>query len=391
MLWFEHIKQVKIVLVVIAVIIAVASLVVSHYLIKDLAREEQNKMSVWAEAMRSLSKADENTDLNLVLQVINGNNTIPVIVLDAQDHVITYRNIELDKDRPDSIALLVTEAIRMRKAGDAIKIHLTPTGKQIKSGDDYIEICYEESIMLRRLSTYPYVQLGVVLIFVVIAIFALLSSKKAEQNKVWVGLSKETAHQLGTPISSLMAWVEILKENYPHDELLLDLDKDVKRLELIAERFSKIGSLPELKSEQLDKTIEHVVDYISRRSSDKVQIIRQFPEYPIMVSINAALFEWVIENLCKNAIDAMEGKGIIRLKIIDSSPCVAIEISDTGKGIEKQYYKSVFTPGYTTKRRGWGLGLSLAKRIIEAYHKGHIFVKSSEIGKGTIFRIELKK
>ena len=254
-----------------------------------------------------------------------------------------------------------------------------------------MEVCFDESLMLQRLAFYPYVQLGVVLIFVVVAIFALLSSKRAEQNKVWVGLSKETAHQLGTPISSLMAWVEVLRETYPKDELIPEMDKDVKRLQRIAERFSKIGSLPEPKPENLNDVIQNVVQYISRRTSNKVKISVQMPEHPLIVKMSAPLFEWVVENLCKNAIDAMDGHGSITLTARDEEEVFSVEVADTGKGIAKNHFRSVFTPGFTTKSRGWGLGLSLAKRIVEEYHKGRIFVKSSELGKGTTFRIELRK
>ena len=217
----------------------------------------------------------------------------------------------------------------------------------------------------------------------------LLSSKKAEQNKVWVGLSKETAHQLGTPISSLMAWVEILKENHPNDELIPELDKDVKRLERIAERFSKIGSLPEKKEGSLNSVINHVVDYMRKRTSNKVEITCHMPDHEVTIKMNESLVEWVIENLCKNAVDAMEGKGKIILTLTEEHNLAVIEVSDNGKGIRKKDIKHVFTPGFTTKQRGWGLGLSLARRIVEDYHKGKIFVKSSELGKGTIFRVEL--
>ena len=245
--------------------------------------------------------------------------------------------------------------------------------------------------MLKRLATYPYVQLGVVVIFVIIAIFALLSSKKAEQNKVWVGLSKETAHQLGTPISSMMAWTEILKESYPNDEMVSEMSKDVKRLEIIAERFSKIGSIPELRETSLEKVIEHVVDYMDSRTSSKVKITYRSMVNNIIVRINPALFEWVIENLCKNAVDAMEGRGSIDIMLFCEKTTAVIEVKDTGKGIKRSDIRNIFTPGYTTKKRGWGLGLSLAKRIIVDYHKGKIMVKESEIGKGTTFRIELEK
>ena len=380
MQWTDRIRQVKIVLVVAAVVIAVASLAISHLLVKDLQREERNKMEVWAQAMQTLQEADETTDLTLVLSVIQGNKTIPVIVLDSDEQVMDYRNVDI-RDK-DSARYVADYGHRMYKAGHFI---------QIGDSVDYQLVCYDESTLLKRLSQYPYWQLGIVMIFVVVAIFALLSSKRAEQNKVWVGLSKETAHQLGTPISSLMAWVEILKENYPDDELIPEMNKDVKRLELIAERFSKIGSLPEPVDASMNEVLAHVIDYMDRRTSKKVEIISKLPEENVVVKMNASLFEWVIENLCKNAVDAMEGRGRIVLSLSDEGSKVAIEVADNGKGIRKKDLKSVFTPGFTTKKRGWGLGLSLAKRIVEEYHKGRIYVKSSEVGVGTTFRIEMPK
>ena len=387
MQWTDRIRQVKIILVVAAVLIAVASLYVSHYLVRDLSLEERHKMEIWAEAMRALSNADENTDLNLVLKVIDDNHTIPVIVLDRNGNATTFRNIQLQgSDFADSLNNASMMGRSMLDAGQAIKIYLSDEG----SGD-FINVCYDDSVMIKRLSSWPYVQLGIVLVFVVIAIFALLTSKRAEQNKVWVGLSKETAHQLGTPISSLMAWTEILKETYPDDDLLPEMDKDVRRLQLIADRFSKIGSLPELVPSSLSEVMSHVVDYMNRRTSAKVLMLTDFPEEDIIVDVNASLFEWVIENLCKNAVDAMEGQGTITLRISQDDSKAFVEVEDTGKGIRKKDIRNVFTPGFTTKKRGWGLGLSLAKRIVEEYHKGRIFVKNSELGKGTTFRIELRK
>ena len=380
MQWTDRIRQVKIVLVVTAIVIAVASLVVSHLLVKDLQREERNKMEVWAQAMQTLQEADETTDLALVLSVIQGNKTIPVIVLDSDEQVMDYRNVNIRKK--DSARYVADYGRRMYKAGHYI---------QIGDSVDYQLVCYDESTLLKRLSQYPYWQLGIVMIFVVVAIFALLSSKRAEQNKVWVGLSKETAHQLGTPISSLMAWVEILKENYPDDELIPEMNKDVKRLELIAERFSKIGSLPEPVEASMNEVLAHVIDYMDRRTSKKVEIVSELPAENVVVKMNASLFEWVIENLCKNAVDAMEGQGRIVLSLHEEGSKVAIEVTDNGKGIRKKDLKNVFTPGFTTKKRGWGLGLSLAKRIVEEYHKGRIYVKSSEVGVCTTFRIEMPK
>lgn len=389
MQWTDRIRQVKILLVVVAVVIAVVSLVVSNILVGDLADEERTNMEVWAEAMRSLNSADETTDLQLVLKVLEGNNNIPVIVLDSQDEVQTFRNLNLDAETyDDSLALAKTLALSLRKSKMVIRVDLE--GDSI-TPPDYMDVCYDESVMIRRLAYYPYVQLGVVFIFVVVAIFALMSSRKAEQNKVWVGLSKETAHQLGTPISSLMAWVEVLKESYPDDELLPEMDKDVNRLQRIAERFSKIGSLPECKPENLNEVVEHVVEYIGKRTSNKVKLTTQMPPQPLVVNICAPLFEWVIENLCKNAIDAMEGKGSIHLVAREEEDVFSVEVNDTGKGIPKNKMRTVFKAGYTTKARGWGLGLALCKRIVEQYHHGRIYVKNSELGRGTTFRIELKK
>ena len=383
----DRIRQVKIFLVVAAIIIAVVSLLVSRYLVQDLASEERNKMEVWAEAMRALNKADENTDMNLVLKVIDENNTIPVVVLDSDGQAQIFRNLKVKGNTyNDTLAYVTEQGLLMKKAGRSIRIGLDEI-----SDSDYIEVCYDESTMLRRLNVYPFWVLDLVMLFVVIAIFALLTSKKAEQNKVWVGLSKETAHQLGTPISSLMAWTEILKETYPDDALIPEMEQDVKRLQLIAERFSKIGSLPEPVPSSLLEVMTHVVDYMDRRTSNKVVMVSRFPEQDIIVKINSSLFEWVIENLCKNAVDAMEGSGTITLFMEEVKDKVIIEISDTGKGISRKNMKNVFKPGFTTKKRGWGLGLSLAKRIVEEYHKGRIYVFNSEIGKGTTFRIELKK
>ena len=371
MQWTDRIRQVKIILVVAAVVIAVASLLVSHFLVRDLSTEERNKMEVWAQALHALNEADETTDLSLVLSVIEENNTIPVIVLNSEGGIDDFRNIGDTLNMADY-------ARNMVRSGDTIRI-----GSQL--------VCYDESLMLKRLSAWPYVQLGIVLIFVVVAIFALLSSKRAEQNKVWVGLSKETAHQLGTPVSSLMAWVEMLKEQYPEDELLPEMDKDVKRLQLITDRFSKIGSLPEPVDASMNEVLKHVVEYMDRRTSSKVQMTCLLPDHEVTVKMNASLFEWVIENLCKNAVDAMEGSGRIVLTLTDEPERVVIEVADNGKGIRKKDIGHVFTPGFTTKKRGWGLGLSLAKRIVEEYHKGRIFVKQSEVGRGTTFRIEMKK
>lgn len=383
MQWIDRMRQVKILLVVMAVVMSVGSLVISHFLVRDLKHEEQRKMEIWAEAMRSLNSADEYTDLTLVLTVLNSNSTIPVVVLDREGEVQDYRNIPLrEGSAEEQMRAVKRKAQSMVDAGRVIRVYLSST--------DYMEICYADSLLLRRLAWWPYVQLGLVFVFVVVAIFALLSSKRAEQNKVWVGLSKETAHQLGTPISSLMAWQEMLRETYPDDELLPEMGKDVERLQRIAERFSKIGSLPELRPESLNEVLSAVTQYISRRASNRVRLTCTVPQQPLIVPMCSSLFEWVVENLCKNAIDAMDGQGNITLTAGTEGALAVVEVADTGKGIPKNKFRTVFTPGFTTKKRGWGLGLSLAKRIVEEYHHGRIYVKNSEVGRGTTFRIELK-
>ena len=390
--WTDSIRRVKIALVVTAVAIAVVSLVVSHILVRDLQREEVERMEVWAEAMRSLINADENTDLNLVLKVINGNHSIPLMVVDETGAVTIHRNIPFaDFSTEDSIQQVENFLHRMQREGEKMEVKFTAETETGTPKVARLEIWYEDSLLLRRLAWFPFMQLGVVGLFVVIAVFALLSSKRAEQSKVWVGLSKETAHQLGTPISSLMAWTEVLGELYEGDEMIAEMKKDVKRLELIAERFSKIGSVPELKVGNLCEVIDHVVSYIRRRTSDDVVMECRFPEdRRAMLPLCAPLLEWVVEVLCKNAIDAMAGSGSITITVFRSSWQWVVDVKDTGKGIPNKHLKTVFKPGFTTKQRGWGLGLSLAKRIVEEYHGGRIYVKASEMGVGTTFRIELK-
>lgn len=366
MQWADKIRQMRITLITVAVILSVASLVVSHYLVRDLKREEQLKMETWAEAMRSFGEADADADLSLVLKVLNSNNTIPVMVFGSDGTVQMQRNVDAQDGIP-------THSIRIAL-----------------SEDEWMDVRYDDSLLLRRLALWPYVQLGIVSVFVLVAIFALLSSKKSEQNRVWVGLSKETAHQLGTPISSLMAWVEVLRETYPEDTFIPEMERDVQRLQLIAERFSKIGSLPELRDTDVADVIGHVVDYIRCRVSNRVSISAMLPQEKVEVPMCAPLFEWVVENLCKNAVDAMEGHGCITVTVGTEAEACVIEVADTGKGIPSHRWKAVFLPGYTTKSRGWGLGLSLAKRIVEEYHRGRIFVKESSADKGTVFRIELR-
>lgn len=378
--WINRTRAIKISLIAIAVLLGVASLVFSNILVRDLEREETNRMEVWTEAMRTLNNAEEGTDLSLVLAVIKANNTIPVIVLDDKGGIESYSNVRIRA--VDTLSYLMERAVTMREAGHILRMDIPGS---------YYDVCYDDSLMLKRLEAYPYIQFAAFAVFLAVALFALLSMKRSEQNRVWVGLSKETAHQLGTPISSLMAWTEILRSTYPDDELIPEMNKDVHRLEIIAERFSKIGSKPETTPENLNEALQRVVIYIGRRSSEHVSIHLHQPERPVTVRMCSPLFEWVIENLCKNAIDAMNGEGNISIHVAQSDERVYIDVEDTGKGIHKSHWNSVFTPGFTTKRRGWGLGLSLAKRIIESYHKGRIYVKHSELNKGTTFRIELRK
>ena len=364
-----------------AVLIAIFSVVVSDLLSKDLAREERQKMEVWSEATRVMTSENPSLNMQLILKIIQGNTSIPVILCTDQDEVVSYNNIEIpEKD----------SELFLRKKVKELKSKNPPIAIDMEDGS-FQYLYYDDSIILKRLLIYPYAQLSVVFVFILLAFLALASTKRAEQNKVWVGLSKETAHQLGTPISSLIAWVEYLRTKEIDAFLLNEMDKDVKRLQTIAERFSKIGSDPDPVPTDLVESIQTALGYMSTRISSKVVIHADLPSHPIWVSMNDSLFAWVIENLTKNAVDAMEGHGDIYLRIEERDKLVRIDLSDTGKGIPKSKFKTVFNPGYTTKRRGWGLGLSLVKRIIESLQGGKIYVKSSELGKGTTFRIELRK
>ena len=386
---YDGVRRVKRILVAGAVLIVVASLWVSHGLISDLKNEEQTKMGVWAEAMRSLTSADETTDLNLVLRVINGNHTIPVIVTDEKGRVTTSRNLRLRyRTSRDSVKQVNEALARLKAGGHSMRIALGTD----EVGDTHataLYIYYGQSLLLQRLAWFPYVQLGVVTVFLLVALLALLSTKRAEQNKVWVGLTKETAHQLGTPISSLMAWMAVMRETHPDDALIDEMEADVRRLEMVAERFSKIGSAPKLHPETVGPIVERVAEYIARRIPKSVKLTVDLRDESELIPISAPLVEWVVEVLCKNAADAMPGVGQIGISGGKVGDRYVIDVADTGKGIERKHHKTVFRPGFTTKQRGWGLGLSLAKRIIEEYHHGRIYVLRSAPGEGTVFRIEL--
>lgn len=375
MKWFNNFRNAKYVLIAVAALIAVASLLVSNIIVEDLKQEEERRMMVWASAMSSLISADVDEDVSLEEEILSSNKTIPVIMIDEEGEILSYNNI------PE--AKLGRRAAQMQASGTRIEVPL---------GDgELCYICYDDSDTLVQLAYYPYIQLSVVVVFFIICFVAILNSKRAEQNRVWVGLSKETAHQLGTPISSLMAWVEILKSKYPGDELLPEMSRDVERLQMVAERFSKIGSKSEPVTADVNGVIEKAVGYMKRRSPAKVQYELILSNAPLLAPLNIPLLEWVIENLCKNAIDAMSGNGCITVEVSDTADKVVVDVTDTGKGVAKSQWDDVFTPGFTTKPRGWGLGLSLAKRIVEEFHKGRIYIKKSLPGKGTTFRIELKK
>lgn len=372
----------KFIFIATAVIIVVVSTIFTNRLAEKLSVEETKKVEIWAEATRQLLLADENTDVNFLLNIIEGNTTIPVIMTDEHDNMLSHRNISTPKNKEEEF--LISKISKLKNDRQPIVFKLDDDSQQF--------IYYDESSLLKQLHVFPYVQFGIIILFFIIVILAFSSTKRAEQNQVWVGLSKETAHQLGTPISSLLAWTELLKSRHEDDKLLLDMEKDVKRLSIIAERFSKIGSKPDLKETELADALSNAVNYMKNRSSSKVSITLQYPENEsISVPLNVPLFEWVIENLCKNAIDAMNGIGKIDVLVKTNEREAVIDITDTGKGMERKFYKAIFTPGYTTKERGWGLGLSLAKRIIEEYHKGKIFVKQSEINVGTTFRIMIPR
>lgn len=372
----------KFLLFLTAILIGFISLSYTNWLVKQLSAEEREKVELWAEASRQLiSSSNEDANLNFIFSVIENNNTVPVILTDSAGEIVAYRN--LDTSKVNRKNYLANQLKRMREQNDSLVVDLGDGDKNF--------IYYSDSTVLIMLIYFPYIQLAVIILFILVSYLAFSSSRKAEQNKVWIGLTKETAHQLGTPTSSLNAWVELLKQDVNRASIVEELEKDAKRLEKITERFSKIGSKPVLKPTNLLVTLQNSIEYLKNRSSQKVTFILDYPEHEIDIPLNESLFEWVIENLCKNAMDAMNGAGTITIKAQDNTQIVYVDISDTGKGIPKSKHKTIFKPGYTTKQRGWGLGLSLSKRIIESYHEGKIFVLNSEPDKGTTFRIVLKK
>ena len=372
----------KILLLLAAMLIGAASLWYTNKLVIKLSEEEHKKIELWAEATKRLAESTEtNTDFNFLLNVISNNTTIPVIWADENFKVISFRNIDSVKaTRKGYLEGIVTE---MRALHEPIEITI---GKNLKQ-----YYLYKDSDVLVRLRYYPFFQLAVIALFLFVSYLAFSTSRKAEQNQVWVGMAKETAHQLGTPLSSLVAWLEFLRMKGTSIEYTNEIEKDIRRLQTITDRFSKIGAAPALNKENVYEVLRHSVDYTRSRTSEKVSFSLLPPAVDIIAPMNTPLFEWVIENLLKNAVDAIGGEGTIWVNLTDQHQFVYIDIRDSGKGVPKSAYKTIFKPGYTTKNRGWGLGLSLSKRIIEEYHDGQIFVKSSELGKGTTFRIVLKK
>lgn len=369
---------------VFAVLFLSASAWFTHNLSRQFAEIEQQRMAVWAEATRQLVIADENTDISLYSSIIEANTTIPVYMTDADFHVILTRNVP--EPKKDVEAFYQDKIEHLRESQTPIEVHVSPGVTQY--------IFYEESSILRQLRFFPLVQMLVVLSFVALLVTYIITSYSNEQNRVWVGLTKETAHQLGTPISSLNGWLELLRTRYPDDDLLPDMATDINRLQLVAERFSRIGSAPTLQPTDLRQVVEQTYAYMRTRISKKVEMELKI-DLPAesgaaIVQADAPLMAWVVENLIKNAVDAMNGRGWIGLHLLREGETVILDVTDTGKGIERKRYNQVFRPGYTTKSRGWGLGLSLCKRIVEEYHRGKIFVHQSVVGKGTTFRVVLR-
>lgn len=362
----------------VAILIILASLVFSNRLVKELEHEERNKIEIWAEATMLLASGNEHSDMNLVLNILQSNTTIPVILYDVVSDSYVANNIKLPSKNQNEYLRSKAEVFSKRH-------------EPVELDDLNQYLYYDDSYTLKQLSMFPYIQISIILVFITLAFFALRSSLQSEQNRVWMGLSKETAHQLGTPISSIAAWLELIKLKGADEKLIDEVEKDVNRLKIIADRFSKIGSKSDFIYSDLRAVIDRSLEYMEKRVSKRILFKTSFPENDLLVAINEPLFEWVIENLIKNAVDAMDGEGAIYINLRTNEKKIVLDIIDSGKGIPKSKYRDVFKPGFTTKKRGWGLGLSLVKRIVENYHKGKIFVAKSDIGQGTTFRIILDK
>lgn len=372
-------------------------LYISNNLVHDLARQERERMQIWADATKQIADIGANPEaaqspdnLEFLLNIIEQNHTIPVLLTDNDGNILDHRNFDLPEPvdslnpyelSPENEHFLRERLASLDKRANVIHIIISPENMQ--------HLYYDDSKLLKKLSWYPYVQIVIMLAFILVVYFAVNSTRRAEQNKVWVGLSKETAHQLGTPISSLMAWMQLLPELGVDRDTVEEMNKDVTRLSTIASRFSKIGSRPQMESEDFNSLVFHATSYMRTRISSRISLEVNLCDEPLPVRASAPLMEWVMENLIKNAVDAMEGSGSITVTTSLVNGMAELSVTDTGKGIPRKNHKTVFNPGYTTKKRGWGLGLALAKRIIEQYHCGRIFVAWSELGKGTTFKVEL--
>ena len=382
MVIYSHKSLGKLLLLLFAVCIGMGSLIYTDYLVTKLKIEERENVRMWAEATSLISVADTTQDVEFLSSIIDNNNTVPVILTDESDSIISARNFDSQK---------MNDPKYLNKVRNKIKEHNNPIVISLED-NHYNLIYYKDSTILTMLIYYPYIQLGIILLFILVSYLAFSSSRKAEQNQVWVGMSKETAHQLGTPTSSLVGWIEVLQERHPEVSVTKEIALDVERLEKVTERFSRIGSKPSLTAENIVPIILRTIDYLKSRTSSKVRFSFEYDSSkPVIIPLNSALFEWVIENVFKNAIDSMEGTGELNIKLTESDKNAIIDICDTGKGIPKSAFKKIFNPGFTTKQRGWGLGLSLARRIIEEYHRGRIFVRSSELEKGSCIRIMMNK
>ena len=368
-------------LLIFAIIIGIFSLFVTNSLVKSLAYEEKKKIEIWAYATNQMVNISDDGNFSLAIKVMESNENIPIILADENDSILNYRNLNPITEITDEY--LQKQLAIMKEQNEPIEIQVFEDYKQL--------LYYKDSILLTRLKYYPMFQLGLITLFMFIAYLAFSSARKAEQNQVWAGMAKETAHQLGTPLSSLMAWVELLKSKEETKDMVLEMEKDVARLETITDRFSKIGSKPTLEDENIVQVVEEATNYLKSRLPEKVLIELHSEKPSIIVPVSVVLLNWVIENICKNSVDAMKGEGLIKIEMEEDESHVKIQINDTGKGIEPELISSIFKPGVTSKKRGWGLGLSLSKRIIEEYHKGKIFVKSSVEGKGTTFSVLLQK
>ena len=365
-----------------AFIIGTTILWYTNNLVDDLRREERTKVNIWANATKQTTDIDNlNEDISFVFEVINHNKTIPVILVDDNGSILYHKNFPSKK--ANNIDYLKSQLEIMKESHEPIVFEYAD-GKHNK-------IYYKDSILLTRLKIFPYVILVVISLFIVTGYFAFSNSRKSEQNKVWAGMARETAHQIGTPLSSLMGWVTLLHDQGGNEEIVSEMNKDILRLQMITERFSKIGSQPELKNQDVNSILQRSFYYVKDRSSSKINFKLEISDHAIFSFLNTQLFGWVIENIMRNAIDALQGKGEIKVEVKDHSKNVIIDISDNGKGIKSTQLKTVFEPGYTTKLRGWGLGLSLVKRIVEDYHKGQVYILHSELGKGSTFRISLLK